>query len=266
MPKLPKSPKLSALRRLSISSCLALFLGLFSSPALAQVEDHHSYIIASPNTRAALSDDDARKSLDSFEEENAVAIADRIGCALTRTVRIGEAIGLYDNSAENSLVMQADLKAEQLQYAAALLGRYAHQEYVLLFTPKDDAPDQLWRLTTHQSFDVVAKATRELHLAPLTLRIEPDHVELWIVDKGGEHNLTIQTLVRQLRASGTVETGTMELAGNDDRAKASTFFQEKIDRLEKTSHLHLSRQLWSESWHDATTRTCSENQPLAISH
>src|SRR5436305_8390057 len=92
--------------------------------AAGRIHSGYSYIFVSPNTRSSLTDHDAEVSLTSFEQINAVAVADRVGCSLTQTIEIASAIGVYNDSFENSLIIEGALKQKQAEYVAALMERY----------------------------------------------------------------------------------------------------------------------------------------------
>src|SRR5437868_8748118 len=101
--------------------------------------------LGSPNTRDSMSYADAKVSLRSFEEANFGAVADRIVCALAPRGSVTTAIGeiheqgkLGVSGAENSVVVKASLSLEEMRYAMALLGRYAHQKFVIAFVTQDN--------------------------------------------------------------------------------------------------------------------------------
>lgn len=228
-----------------------------AGPAAAQ----ESYLFASPDTRASLTDEDARVSLTSFEELNAIAIADRIACSMTRKVDISGVLGVYDTSSENSFLIESDLKQKETEYLGSLLGRYEHQRFVLLFFPHAAGHDRLWTIHTPKSFDGAAAAARQMHLTPITLRTRAGGIEIWIVDMGDKFGDQPQQLAAQLDGSATSQDGAANLVGNDDRAKSKAIFDARISAFEQHETHKLSSSLWSEAWHDASTRTCSAEQP-----
>src|ERR1700722_12658452 len=137
--------KAEYLKRSALMSLLPLTIG-FSTPFSETVPDartvSQSYIFVSANTRSHMTDDDARQSFDSFEQENGIAVADQIACSLTHSVHIGNVLGVYADYSENSLVIETELAGESSHYLASLLGRYAHQEYVLAFDRQQNGPDK----------------------------------------------------------------------------------------------------------------------------
>lgn len=220
-----------------------------------------SYLFASPDTRVSLTDEDARVSLTSFEELNAIAIADHIACSMTRKVEISGVLGVYDTSSENSILMESDLKPKETEYLDSLLGRYEHQKFVLLFFPQAGAHDRLWTIRTPKSFEAAATAVRQMHLTPVTMRAGSDGIEIWVVDMGNRFGNQPQQLAAHLGGSATSQDGIANLLGDDDRTKSKAIFDAKITAFEQHDPHKLSSRLWTEAWHDAATRTCSVDLP-----
>jgi hypothetical protein len=220
-----------------------------------------SYVFASPDTGASLTDEDARGSLPSFEELNAIAIADRIACSMTSKVEITGVLGVYDTSSENSFLIESDLKRKETEYLASLLGRYEHQKFVLLFFPQAAGHDRLWTIKTSKSFDSAVAAVRQMHLTPVTLRAGADGIEIWLVDMGDKFAQQPDQLAAGLGGKAISQDGTADLLGDDDRAKSAAIFDSKISAFEKNKKHKLSSRLWSEAWHNASTRTCSAEAP-----
>lgn len=220
-----------------------------------------SYLFASPDTRASLTDEDARVSLTSFEELNAIAIADRIACSMTSQVDISGVLGVYDTSSENSFLIESDLKPTEAAYLGSLLGRYEHQKFVLLFFPQAAGHDRLWTIHTPKSFDAAAAAARQMRLTPMTVRAGADGIEIWVVDMGDKFGDQPQQLAAQLGGSAQSQDGAANLLGDDDRTKSKAIFDAKISAFEQHQAHKLSSRLWTEAWHDASTRTCSAEVP-----
>ncbi len=235
----------------AILAALAL-LGLAGAAAAQE-----SYLFASPDTRASLTDEDARVSLTSFEELNAIAIADRIACSMTRNVDISAVLGVYDTSSENSILLESDLKPKDTEYLGSLLGGYEHQKFVLLFFAQPRAHDRLWTIRTPKSFEAAATAVRQMHLTPVTVRAAAGGIEIWVVDMGDKFGAQPQQLAAQLGGDAKSQDGTANLLGDDDRAKSKAIFDAKIAAFERGESPKLSSRLWTEAWHDAATRTCS---------
>lgn len=246
--------KFAAILRALVVLALA---GALGRAAAAQ----DSYVFASPDTRASLTDEDARGSLTSFEELNAIAIADRVACSMTTKVEISGVLGVYDASSENSFLIESDLQRDETEYLGSLLARYGHQKFALLFFPQAAGHDRLWTIKAPKSFDAAIGAVRRMHLTPVTVRASANETEIWIVDMGDQFGDRPNQLAAQLGGSATSQAGAAELPGDDDRAKAAAIFDAKIGAFEQRTKRKLSSQLWTESWHDASARTCSAEVP-----
>ena len=218
----------------------------------------HTFIFASPNTRSVLTDHDAGISLTSFEQMNAVAVADRLGCSFSHSVNISDAVGVFEDSSENSLIMKSDMTLRQAEYVAWLFGRYAHQEFVLVFVPKSDGKDRLWIISTAKPIDEVLASGRAQHLSSMTVMQIGDKNELWVVDIGDKLSQTLNTLTATLQGTASSVSGKAGMFGDEDRLKAAKLFQQKIQIFEKGMKHPLFSRLWTQTWHDATQRTCSK--------
>jgi len=242
-----------------LAAILLITLSLAPGVSSGSDQPQRSFVLASANTRSTLTDQDAVSSLGSFEQTNATAVADRISCLLTRNVHIGDALGIFDDSSENSFIVEIDLPRLRAEYIAALLGRYAHQQFVLLFVAQPGGHDKLWIIKTNETLGTVIAEARKLHLTPLTVRNEKDQREIWLVEKGEKH-LNVDELKTNLKATGSAIEGSSDLVGDDDRSKSAAIFQKRINTYEE-HHTSLSPSLWTRSWHDAATPTCSTKLP-----
>ena len=217
------------------------------------------FIFASSNTRESLTDEDARTRLTSLEQINATAVADRAACALTRSVQIGNSLGIYEKSSENSFIVEGDLSKAQAEYLAALLGSYSRQEFVLVFLDEPKGGDRLWIVKTPQSLDVVIATLRKWKLTPVTLRPGRDQNEIWFVDVGEKHAGALKTFTSEVNGSANVASGVAEMLGDRARPLAVKEWRRQIGAIEKQSGLQLSKQLSRETWkHASEVHTCSK--------
>jgi hypothetical protein len=251
--------KLAAILQALVLLCIVgVGAGALAQAAAAQ----EPYIFVSPNTRETLTDEDARASLTSFEELNAIAIADRIACSMAGKVEISGVLGIYDSTAEDSFLIESNLERDEAEYVGALLSRYEHQKYVLLFFPQPAGHDSLWTIRTPKSFDAAIAASRQMHLTPITLRPEADTNEIWVVDIGDKFGSRPKQLAAQLGGSAALQVGTAEILGDEnDRAKSAAIFDRRIAAFESHAKRKLSSRLYTKAWHDASTRTCSIELP-----
>lgn len=225
--------------------------------------------IGSPNTRDSLSYADAKISLRSFEETNFVAVADRIVCAVASRGSVETVIGevheqgkLGVSGAENSVVVRAPVSLDEMRYVMALLGRFAHQKFVIAFIPEDA------RASRTQPAQMVL-----LRVPPNTSRVRMEHVldeagvpyrtllddhRALVFLPAGTSGAAVRKAAHRLRARIEVERGTGVIFGDDDRGKASAAYDRIIAEYE-SAHPDkvLSPKLWSREWHDAESRTCT---------
>jgi hypothetical protein len=221
------------------------------------------FLFASPNTQESLPDEDAKVRLTSFAQINVTAVADRAACALTHSVQIANSLGIYDKSSENSFILEADLERKQSEYLAALLGLYARQEFVLLFLDEASGSDRRWTIKTQQSLKVAIATLRKWKLTPITVRMEKDHNEIWFIDLGNKRAADLNSFTADVSGRATLTAGIAELLGNPSRTTAVKGWRQEIASFERQSGLHLSQQLSSKGWLDATAiHTCSTEMSI----
>ncbi len=221
------------------------------------------FLFASPNTRESLTDEDALAHLTSFEQINVTAVADRAACALTHNVQIADSLGIYDKSSENSFILEMDLEQKQSEYLAALLGLYSRQEFILLFLDEAGGGDRLWIIKTQRSLEVVIAALRKLKLTPVTVRTEKDQNEIWFIDLGDKHAGALKSFTSEVNGRVSLTAGVAEMLGNQHRTTAIKGWRRQISAFEQRSGLHLSEQLSSKGWRDATAvHTCSTEMSI----
>jgi hypothetical protein len=216
------------------------------------------FLFASPNTRESLTDDEAKEHLNSSEQINATAVADRAACALTHSVQIADSLGVYDKSTENSFILKADLERKQPEYLAALLGLYSRQEFILLFLEEANGLDRLWIIKTPQSLEVVTATLRKLKLTPVTVRREKDQNEIWFIDSGKKRAGALKIFTSDVNGRASFTAGVAEMLGNQDRTTAVKGWRQQIGAFEQQTGRRLSEQISSKGWRDATAvHTCS---------
>ena len=227
--------------------------------------------LGSPNTRDTMSYADARVSLQSFEETNFVAVADRIVCALAPRGSIETGIGevheqgkLGVSGAENSVVVKAPVSFGEMRYIMALLGRYAHQKFVITFAPQDATASQA--KTAEMVLLRVPQKTGRARIeqvldtsgVPYRTLLDKDEHRVLVYLQEGTSDAAVRKAAQRLKAKIEIESGTGEMAGDDDRGKASAAYDRIISEYEPAHpEKPLSTKLWSREWHDAESRTCT---------
>ncbi len=243
-----------------------LLLALAFLSSLSALAQQMSVGLASPNTRDSMTYADAKGSLSSFEEQNFVAVADRIVCTLAKNGAVQPVIGevhekgrMGVEGAENSVVVKAPIGFEEMLYTMALLGRYAHQKFVVAFTPMSEATPQLASLVVLRIPPGTAGATLERVLDDTGVpyrTLAGDSVIIFLPN--GTSEAPVQKAAKRLKASLDIEHGRGEIVGDADRTKAMTAYDKIISEYE-AGHPNraFSEKLWSREWRDATTRTCT---------
>src|SRR5205807_1422859 len=135
-------------------------------------------------------------------------------CSLTHSVHIGDALGIFANSSENSVIIETDLKAQFSEYLASLFGRYAHQEYVLFFVQQQNGPDRMWVINSRHSLAEVVNALRKSGLIPATIRQEKTQTEVLFVDFASRATDRVKALASAVDGSTSVAVGVAALPGN----------------------------------------------------
>ncbi len=246
---------------------MRLVIALFLLTAAAAAQQAVGFV--SPNVRDHMTYDTAKESLSSFEQTNFLAVADRVLCslaprALARPV-IGEVheqgkLGL--EGAENSTLLRARVSIDEMRYAAALLGRYAHQEYVLIFAPKDLSysmarpPARLVTLILPPNTPR-SRVEAELDAAGVLHRTLDGGTVISFLPADSP-DAPVRTAAHRLHATFIVQTGVGEFIGDDDRLKAAAIYDRIIAQFEAAHrNRKLSAKLWTAEWHDAVKRTCT---------
>lgn len=248
-----------------VRRCLMSMLVLLGSAAGQQM----AVGLGSPNTRDSMSYADAKISLGSFEETNFVAVADRIVCALASRGSVEKAIGevheqgsLGVSGAENSVVVKAPVALQDMRYMMALLGRYAHQKFVVVFIPEkagasptNTAEMLLLRVPPKTSR---IRMERVLDQTGVPYRTLLDEHRVLVFLPAGTSDAAVRKAAQRLGAKIEVERGTEEIFGDDDRGKALVVYDRIIAEYERAHpEKALSPRLWSREWHDAESRTCT---------
>jgi hypothetical protein len=252
----------------SFTRCLMSVVVLFGSAAGQQM----AVGLGSPNTRHSMSYADAKLSLGSFEETNFVAVADRIVCALASRGSVEKVIGevheqgsLGVSGAENSVVVKAPVLLNDMRYMMAMLGRYAHQKFVVVFIPGEAGASRtnpaemvLLRLSPKTSRLRMEKILDQTGVPYRTLL---DEHRVLVFLPAGTSDAPVRNAAQRLRANIEIERGTGEIFGNDDRAKALAVYDGIIAEYESAHpEKALSSRLWSREWHDAESRTCTPGE------
>jgi len=164
---------------------------------------------------------------------------------------------LDEANTENSALVTG-CKSAEARYLGELLGRYAHQKWILVFDPEPKSAQRLFIITF--SAAEPADALRKVRQFGITVGaiVGPDmagqkndkltRFYLWVQDHSQDASLRALATDNH----GTVEelAGTGTLIGDDSRASAQKIFDRHIRSYERTHHRALSKLLWSRRLHD----------------
>jgi hypothetical protein len=228
-----------------------LLAASLSTPSFAQ-----SFVFASPNTREHMSDETALASQDSFEQQNFLAVARFLSARLCETPKVESSLGLDGPGAENSALVTGCRSGEGT-YLGVLLGRYAHQRWVLIFTPAPGGTERLFVLTLPSAgpekvlaLEEVLVKMRKLGLSAGTVIAQGRDAAVYVWVKDASQAEAIHALaeashgvIREMRGMGL-------LIGSDDRARAQSVFDRRIFSYEREHRPAYSAQLWSKRLRD----------------
>jgi len=210
-----------------------------------------SFLFVSPNTRDHMTDESALGSMDSFEQSNFLAAAKFLAAKICAKPNVQAAEGMDGANTENSSLITG-CNTAHAQYLGELLGRYAHQKWILVFDPVSGSKGRLLTVsfTTEHPADV-PKLLRSFGIKAGTIVAQDKQVRffLWAPDQ------SLDPLVRLFAGNvqGTIrETpGKATFIGNDSRAKARQIFDQRIHQFERAHPKHsLSQSLWTKQLHD----------------
>lgn len=217
---------------------------------LTGISAAQSFLFVSPNTREHMSDEAAWSSLDSFEQSNFLAVANYLTVKLCATPKVSSAEGLDGSSTENSSLVSG-CRSDKARYVGELLGRYAHQKWILVFDPDPRGNERLLIVTF--SSDHPADTPKELRNSGITegtIVIQDKIIRfyLWVKDKS--QDAQIHSFVETHKATLEQIAGKGTPIGDDDRTAAQRIFDQRIHTYERAHHQSFSRLLWSRRLHD----------------
>jgi hypothetical protein len=217
----------------------------FTGTASAQ-----AFLFVSPNTRDHMSDESAADALNSFEQKNFLAVANHLGVKACTKPRVVSAEGIYAKTAENSILVTGCGNG-QAQYLGELLGRYAHQKWILVFNPSPKSNEHLFILTfSSDHSEDAAQALRSYRISGATMVIQNQTVRVYIWVTDISQDAAVHAFADGNHATLEDIAGKGTLIGDDSRALAQRIFDQRIQAYERVHHRSLSRLLWSKQLHD----------------
>lgn len=225
---------------------------------LSTVCPAQSFLFVSPNTRDHLSDEAAADSLTSFEQSNFLAVANYLAGKICSAPQVLSAEGIYAGNAENSSLVTG-CKNRQADYLGELLGRYAHQKWILVFEPSSTGNERLSIITftgNHPS-DAI-RQLRQYNVSGATVLAQGQTIRVYIWTTDHSQDAAIHALADAEHGSIEVIQGKGILIGNDDRSVAQHVFDQRIRSYERPHHRSFSRLLWSRRLHDMVSPPAKE--------
>jgi hypothetical protein len=194
----------------------------------------------------------ALESQDSFEQSNFVAVARYLAARLCHRPAVWSGEGMYEHDTENTALVTGCENGEAA-YLGELLGRYAHQKWILIFhaAPKSNQRLFIIELTSAQPANIIQEM-RKYGLNEGTIVSQSDvnavRVYVWVNDNSKDG--AVHTFAEANHARIQEIHGTGLLIGNDSRRLAQRAFDHEIAAYERTHKRAFSALLWSRKLHD----------------
>lgn len=231
---------------------------ILCSILLSTVCPAQSFLFVSPNTRDHLSDEAAADSLNSFEQSNFLAVANYLAGKICSAPQALSAEGIYAGNAENSSLVTG-CENSQADYLGELLGRYAHQKWVLVFEPSSAGNERLSIITfTGNHTSDAIRHLRQYNVSGATVLAQGQTIRVYIWTTDHSQDAAIHALADAERGSVEVIQGKGTMIGNDDRFAAQRVFDQRIQSYERSHHRSFSRLLWSKQLHDMVSQSAKE--------
>jgi len=233
------------LKRAQASTITVSLFFLFTGACHGQ-----SFVFVSPNTRGHMSGEFALESQDSFEQSNFVAVARYLAGKLCPRPEVWSGEGMDGTDTENTALITG-CKSREAIYLGELLGRYAHQKWILIFNLAQKSDQRLFIIELISAQP--ANTIQEMHKYGLNegTIISQNHgvrVFLWLKDNSKDS--AVHTFADANHGKIQEIKGTGMLIGSESRRLAERVFDNGIAAYEHTHHGALAELLWSRKLHD----------------
>lgn len=209
-----------------------------------------TYIFESPNTREHMSDESAMQSLDSYEQRNFLAVAGYLAARLCTHPTIQGGLGVFAGNTENTAMVHG-CAGSRARYLGELLARYAHQEWVLIFSADAGESERLVIVSfSSNELRGTPAEIRRFGLAAGTVLIDGRLVRIYFWQTDHAQDQAIRALAEAHQATVKEITGKGTLIGSNARAEAQKLFDRDIAAYERRHHWKLSALLWTRRLHD----------------
>ena len=213
-----------------------------------------SIVFVSPSTKGLLTMSCAEGSLTSFEQQHYLAAVHYLTSTLCPQSHIDSAVGVWKGQAENSGMIDG-CQNEQARELGALLARYYHQEQALVFERNERGKASLVSFHASQPLGVIAIMMAQANVSGATVIPHNHDNVIWIVAADAaqrEQAITLSSLLHgdSLRE----ESGTAELIGDNDHAKAREIYRAILARAPAEVR-ELDSEMYSEQFNDLGLET-----------
>lgn len=194
-----------------------------------------NYGFVSPNTKTDLKLEQAIAGMKSKEETKLLNQAVNLGCVVRTRITAFRALGSWSDGAEHSVLLRVKADEATLRYVLSRMGRDAEQKYVIYFHPKPGGAVDLYTLRPRTRARNLVALSNELGRAGIPFRTlvpSRETTAIYIIDLDRDLRGKIMNAARKLRARVSLETGSAQLFGDDEREKAKLKFQQEIKDYE----------------------------------
>ena len=185
-----------------------------------------------------------------------MAVANYLGTRLCPKPKVVNAEGMEESDSENSILVTG-CKREDALYLGELLGRYAHQKWILVFNPAPKGNQRLFIVTfvAAEPADTL-KEIRKFKIKAGTIvpathdngKDQPVRAFLWVQDHSQDS--AIDAFARAVHGAVEEIAGNGTMIGDDSRISAQKIFDREIKAYELAHRRALSKMLWSATLHD----------------
>lgn len=208
-----------------------------------------SVVFVSPSDKGLLSMSCAEGSLDSFEQLHYLAAAHYLAERLCQQAQIEGAVGVWKGHAENSGMIDG-CPNERARQLGALLAKYYHQEQALVFDRDPAGKTSLISFRATQPLGVISILMAQADVSAATVVPHVQDNLVLIVATDAAQRARSMALYASLHGRGLhEETGTTELIGDSDRAKARGIFTAIVANAPADVR-QLNSDMYSEQFND----------------
>jgi hypothetical protein len=237
-----KNGEPASMRRIALATCLVFLLGFHG--VLAQ-----SVVFVSPSDKGLLTMSCAEGSLNSFEQLHYLAAAHYLAEHLCQQPQIEGAVGVWKGHAENSGMIDG-CPNERARQLGALLAKYYHQEQALVFDRDPTGKTSMITFRATQALGVIAVMMAQAQISAATVIPHGQDNQVMIVAADAAQRAQAMALYASLHGRGLhEETGTTELIGDSDRARARAIFTTIVANAPADVR-QLNSDMYSEQFND----------------